>query len=184
MSVINKAAEGTYPSNDAAEGTNPSTEDTGTEDQPQQGLGDGGIKALKTEREARAAAEKALKEAEAKILEFKQAEMTEVERAKQEAEKAKAEASTLQTQLARATALAKYPVPEEYQDLVVGTDAESFEAAAKKLHELHVKAENVDSGKKELFDHALSKTGNSAPVSEGSYEAGAEKARQKYNKQK
>lgn len=173
MSVINKAAEGTYPSNDAAEGTNPSTEDTGTEDQPQQGLGDGGIKALKTEREARAAAEKALKEAEAKILEFKQ-----------EAEKAKAEASTLQTQLARATALAKYPVPEEYQDLVIGTDAESFEEAAKKLHELHVKAENVDSGKKELFDHALKKTGQQAPVSEGSYEAGAEKARQKFNKQK
>lgn len=104
-------------------------------------LGEGGIKALKAEREAREAAEKRAADAEAKIQAAEDAKLSDIERAKKEAADAAAETAKLRQDNARLAALAKHPVPEDYQDLVTGTDAASFEASAKKISELHARAE-------------------------------------------
>lgn len=163
---------------------NPAEVEPAKTDEP---LGEPGLKALQAEREARAEAEKQAKELAEKVAAFekaeqekKDAELSEVERARKEAAEATAELERVRLETARLGALAKYPVPEEYQDLVTGTDAETFEASAKKLHELHTKA--TVGGGKELFDHSMPSTGKTPPITDGSYEYGAEKARKKIAK--
>lgn len=160
------------------------TPDQDNQDAAEQPLGEPGLKALQAERDARAEAEKQAKELAEKLAAFEKAEqekqdaeLTELERARKDAAEANAALETARLETARLAALAKYPVPEEYQDLVTGKDAEAFEASAKKLHELHAKA---TSGGKEVFDRSMPSTGKNPPVTEGSYEAGAEKARQKF----
>lgn len=104
-------------------------------------LGEGGIKALKAEREAREAAEKRAADAEAKVQAAEDAKLSDIDRAKKEAADAAAETAKLRADNARLAALAKHPVPADYQDLVTGTDAVSFEASAKKISELYARAE-------------------------------------------
>lgn len=104
-------------------------------------LGEGGLKALQAERDARAAAEKRAADAEAKIQAAEDAKLSDIDKANKKASDAEARATKLESDNARLAALAKHPVPEEYQDLVTGTDAASFEASAKKLSELHARAE-------------------------------------------
>jgi len=104
-------------------------------------LGEGGIKALKAEREAREAAEKRAADAEAKIKAAEDAKLSDIERANQKAAEAEERARNLEKTNARLTALATHPVPAEYQDLVTGTDEASYLASAKKISELYAKAE-------------------------------------------
>lgn len=104
-------------------------------------LGEGGIKALKAERDAREAAEKRAAEAEAKVQAAEDAKLSDIERAKKEAADAAAEAAKLKADNARLAALAEFPVPKEYQDLVTGTDAASYLASAKKISDLYARAE-------------------------------------------
>jgi len=104
-------------------------------------LGEGGIKALKAEREAREAAEKRAADAEAKVQAAEDAKLSDIDRAKKEAADAAAETAKLRADNARLAALAKHPVPADYQDLVTGSDAASFEASAKKISELYARAE-------------------------------------------
>jgi hypothetical protein len=104
-------------------------------------LGEGGIKALKAEREAREAAEKRAADAEAKIKAAEDAKLSDIDRANKKAAEAEERAAKLASDNARLAALAKYPVPEDYQDLVTGTDAATYEASAKKISELYAKAE-------------------------------------------
>lgn len=151
-------------------------------------LGEGGLKALQAEREARKNAEKQSKEALARLAEFeraeqerKDAELSELERERKRASDLEAQIADRDLRIARAEALAKYPVPEDLQDLVHGNDAESFEASAKKLHELHAKTVAPVG---ESFDYSMPASGESAPVVdsyEAKYEAALAKARAKYN---
>lgn len=104
-------------------------------------LGEGGIKALKAEREAREAAEKRAADAEAKVQAAENAKLSDIERAKKEAAGSAAEAAKLRSDNARLAALATHPVPADYQDLVTGTDAASYLASAKKISELYARAE-------------------------------------------
>lgn len=99
-------------------------------------LGEGGVKALKAEREARAAAEKELAEARASLQKIEDGKLSEIERAKKERDDEAAESAKLKVSVARLTALAEHPVPKEYQHLVTGTDADSFLASAKSVSEL------------------------------------------------
>lgn len=104
-------------------------------------LGEGGIKALKAEREAREAAEKRAADAEAKIQAAEDAKLSDIQRAQKERDDAAAENAKLKATNARLAALAEYPVPKDYQDLVTGTDEASYLASAKKISELYAKAE-------------------------------------------
>lgn len=104
-------------------------------------LGEGGIKALKAERDAREAAEKELSELRAEKQKAEDAKLSDIQRANKERDDAAAETAKLRSDNSRLSALAKYPVPAEYQDLVTGSDTATFEASAKKLSELHARAE-------------------------------------------
>lgn len=104
-------------------------------------LGEPGLKALQAERDARAAAEKRATDAEAKIQAAEDAKLSDIQRANKERDDKAAESAKLLTTVARLTALADWPVPKEYQDLVTGTDEASFLASAKKISELYARAE-------------------------------------------
>lgn len=104
-------------------------------------LGEGGIKALKAEREAREAAEKRAADAEAKIQAAENAKLSDIDRANKERDEQAAENATLKATNARLAALAEHPVPKEYQDLVTGTDEASYLASAKKISDLYARAE-------------------------------------------
>ncbi|AYR01508.1 scaffolding protein [Arthrobacter phage Seahorse] len=107
-------------------------------DQP---LGEGGLKALQAERDARAKAEKDLADAKAALQKIEDAKLSDIQRAQKERDDAAAELAAAKSDNARLAALATHPVPKEYQDLVVGTDEASYLASAKKVAELYAKAE-------------------------------------------
>lgn len=104
-------------------------------------LDEGGIRALKSERDARKAAEKRATEAESKLQAAEDAKLSDIDRANKKAADAEARATQLEAANARLAALAEHPVPKEYQDLVTGTDEASYLASAKKISELYAKAE-------------------------------------------
>lgn len=125
---------GGQPQQNADQGDKPKDGD----DKP---LGEGGLKALQAERDARTAAEKRAAEAEAKIQAAEDAKLSDIQRAQKERDEAAAENAKLKAANARLAALAEYPVPKDYQDLVTGTDEASYLASAKKISELYAKAE-------------------------------------------
>ncbi|GAP53716.1 hypothetical protein AHiyo6_02810 [Arthrobacter sp. Hiyo6] len=104
-------------------------------------LGEGGIKALKAERDAREAAEKRAADAEAKIQAAEDAKLSDIQRAQKERDDQAAENAKLKASNARLAALAEHPVPKDLQDLVTGTDEASYLASAKKISELYARAE-------------------------------------------
>lgn len=104
-------------------------------------LGEGGIKALQAERDARTKAEKDLADARAALQKIEDGKLSEIQRAQKERDDQTAENATLKATNARLSALAKHPVPEDLQDLVTGTDEASYLASAKKISDLHARAE-------------------------------------------
>lgn len=143
-------------------------------------LGEGGIKALKAEREAREAAEKRAAEAEAKVKASEDAKLSDIERANQKAAEAEERAKKLEATNARLSALATHPVPEKYQHLVTGTDEASFLASAKSVSELAALAE----GKAQKLDPipgSGSRSGDGNPAG-GSIASGRELYAQKHKK--
>ncbi|SDK79422.1 hypothetical protein [Arthrobacter sp. ok362] len=143
-------------------------------------LGEGGIKALKAEREAREAAEKRAADAEAKVQAAEDAKLSDIDRANKKALDAEDRAAKLETANARLAALAKHPVPEDYQDLVTGTDAASFEASAKKISELHARAEGK-APKPDPVPGSGDRSGDHNPAG-GSIAAGREQYHSKHPK--
>jgi len=107
--------------------------DTGEAGTPDEKLGEPGLKALQSEREARSKAEKDLAEARAALQKIEDEKLSDIDRARKEAADAANLTATLKLENARLAALAEHPVPKDYQDLVTGTDAESFLASAKKV---------------------------------------------------
>lgn len=135
-------------------------------------LGEGGIKALKAEREAREAAEKELAEFRAEKQKSEDAKLSDIDKANKAAADVAAENATLKSDNARLAALAKHPVPADYQDLVFGTDAASFEASAKKISELYARAEGK-AGKPGAVHGSGDRSGDNNPTG-GSVAAGRE----------
>lgn len=171
------------PENTTAESTQDEAHDTQTTEET---LGDAGKKALDAEREARKTAEKQARETAKRLAEYEkreaeaeEAKLTEIQKLEKRLAEAEAKAAAANLASQRNAALAKYPVPEEYQDLVQGTDAESFEASAKKLHNLYQKTQHQDD---ESFDHSMPSTGKTPKNIEGSYQSGVLKARADFAK--
>lgn len=109
-------------------------------------LGEGGIKALKAEREARETAEKEAADAKAALQKIEDAKLSDIQRAQKERDDQAAENAKLKAANARLAALAKHPVPEDLQDLVTGTDEASYLASAKKISDLYARAEGKAGG--------------------------------------
>lgn len=102
---------------------------------------DAGKRALQSERDARAAEKVRADAAEAKLQAAEDAKLSDIDKANKAAADAATENATLKADNARLAALASYPVPKDYQDLVTGTDAATYEASAKKISELYARAE-------------------------------------------
>jgi len=138
--VMEEGAGGNTPSgNDGGDGGQQNGKQPNADsDKP---LGEGGIKALQAERDARTKAEKDLAEAKAALQKIEDGKLSDIEKANKERDEKAAENAKLKATNARLAALAEHPVPKEYQDLVTGTDEASYLASAKKISELYAKAE-------------------------------------------
>jgi len=95
-----------------------------------QELGDGGKKALQAERDARKAAEKANAELAAKLKEFEDSKLSELERAKKEAEESAAELARLRTENVRSKVAIDKGVPADLIEFLTGDSEESIAAKA------------------------------------------------------
>ena len=146
-------------------------ETAGPESGSEETLGANGIKALQAERDAHQREAKRANDLAARLQAIEEKNLSDIELANKRAEDATATAATLVRDNARLNALAKYPVPADYQDLVQGTDADSFEASAKKLSEL---AALANGGPKRPDPIHESGSGNTTPKdkSGGSIAAG------------
>lgn len=82
-----------------------------------------------------------LDDAQARLQADADAKLSDIDKANKAAADAAAETATLKSENARLLALATHPVPEDYRDLVTGTDADSYLASAKKISELYARAE-------------------------------------------
>lgn len=133
---------------------------------------DAGKRALQSERDARAAEKVRADAAEAKLQVAEDAKLSDIDKANKAATDAAAENVQLKADNARLAALAKHPVPEEYQDLVTGTDAATFEASAKKISELYARAEGK-AGKLSPVHGSGDRSGDDNPTG-GSMAAGRE----------
>ncbi|MGP9490059.1 hypothetical protein ACT3R5_16015 [Glutamicibacter sp. AOP5-A2-7] len=71
--------------------------------------------------------------------EREKAKLSDIERAQADVQERDKRIAELEANSARLSALAKYPISEENRDLVTGTDAESFEASAKRISELEAR---------------------------------------------
>lgn len=110
------------------------TPDTNAPEAPaEETLTEGGVKALRAERDARKAADARVKDLEAKV----EALTVNLDEAKATATSAAEEAATqvadLQTQLARLQVIHEKAVPDALAEFVQGTTAEELAASAEKL---------------------------------------------------
>lgn len=113
--------------NEVTEETEQTEEVAKTDDEQ---LGEGGISALKSEREARKAAEKDRAELTARIKELEDRDKSESEKQQEELAKARAELAELTAAKTRAEVAAAKGVPV---DLLSGSSQEELEAAADAL---------------------------------------------------
>ena len=97
-------------------------------------LGDAGKKALKAERDARAAAEKALAEAKAKLDQIEAANMSDLERAQKEATEAKEIAAKATADALRFRVAAQHGISDEDAELfLTGGDLDTLTKQATRL---------------------------------------------------
>jgi hypothetical protein len=106
---------------------NPVSADGAKPDEP---LGEGGLKALNAEREARAAAEKAAKDALARVKEFEDRDKSEAQKQQEALEQAQRELAELTVAKTRAEVAAAKGVPAV---LLNGSTQEELEASADAL---------------------------------------------------
>jgi hypothetical protein len=107
----------------------------GTQGEPaDQPLGVAGKRALKAEREARAAAEKATAALQARLAEIETAKMTDLDRAKTAAKDAEAAAAKATTEALRWRVAAKHGVTDDDAELfLTGSDEDTLTRQAERL---------------------------------------------------
>ena len=93
-------------------------------------LGDAGQKAIKAERDARKAAERSNAELAARLKEFEDAKLTELERANNAAAEAAAELARLRAENVRATVALSKGVPADLIEFLTGETEEEVAAKA------------------------------------------------------
>lgn len=101
-------------------------------------LGEGGVKALNAEREARKAAEKAANELAAKVKEFEDRDKSESEKLQAQLSELAERATKAERESARLAVIAKHQIPADYHDLIRGDSEDELEATASKVAALLV----------------------------------------------
>lgn len=124
----------------ADDSKNNSTADSGSEDnsKPAKGneqLGDGGKRALNSERQARRDAEKKLTDMASRLQQYEDRDKTELQKALERAEAAEKGVSSMRVANARLMAAAVHNLPPDLIDLLGGGTDEEIDARAKLLAE-------------------------------------------------
>ena len=105
--------------------------ETPVEEQPaEETLGDPGKKALAAERDARKAAERRFAEAEARLKEIEDANLSELQKAQRDAEEYRSKLASLQVENARSRIALEKGVPSDLIEFIVGEDEEQMAAKA------------------------------------------------------
>ena len=105
--------------------------ETPVEEQPaEEALGDPGKKALAAERDARKAAERRFAEAEARLKEIEDANLSELQKAQRDAEEYRSKLASLQVENARSRIALEKGVPSDLIEFIVGEDEEQMAAKA------------------------------------------------------
>lgn len=113
---------------EATAATEPAEAETATT--TSQELGDGGIKALQAEREARKAAEKTNAELAARLKEFEDSKLSELEKAQNAAAESAAELAKLRKDNIRNTVALSKGVPADLVEFLTGDTEEDVAAKA------------------------------------------------------
>ena len=100
------------------------------EQQAEETLGDPGKKALAAERDARKAAERRFTEAEARLKEIEDANLSELQKAQRDAEEYRSKLASLQVENARSRIALEKGVPSDLIEFIVGEDEEQMAAKA------------------------------------------------------
>jgi hypothetical protein len=100
---------------------------------PADELGEKGVAALKSERDARKALERERNELAAKVKEFTDRDKSESERMQEQLVELTKRATQAERDRARLAVIAKHQIPEDYQDLVQGEDDDALTASASKV---------------------------------------------------
>ena len=111
----------------------PNTDAVTTENDAPVALGEGGIKALKAERDARKAAEKKISEFEAKLQEIEDAEKSELQKALDAVDKFKSEAATATQELDRLKVLSETGLDPNMADFLTASDVDGMREQAERL---------------------------------------------------
>lgn len=120
---------------DAKSGDNPPSSDQAQGD-PDEALGEGGKKALKSEREARTAAERERDQLKRRLDEFEKAQMSDLERAQREAQEAKEAAAKAAAEAMRFRVASRFGISDEDADLfLTGSDEDTLTRQATRLKE-------------------------------------------------
>lgn len=126
--------------------------------EPVDQLGEGGKRAIQSEREARRKAEDAAKALQAKLDEIEQANMSELERAKKQAETAEAELNALRLDSLRKQVALEKGLPAALLDRLRGESAEDIAADADALMAL------VNAPRSPMPDPSQGSRGEAAPT--------------------
>ncbi|MFI2563016.1 DUF4355 domain-containing protein [Paenarthrobacter sp. NPDC018779] len=110
--------------------TTEATATTEAEPTTTQELGDGGIKALQAERDARKAAEKANADLAAKLKAFEDAKLSDLEKAQNAANESAAELAKLRSENIRNTVALSKGVPADLVEFLTGDTEEAVAAKA------------------------------------------------------
>ena len=100
------------------------------EQQAEETLGDPGKKALAAERDARKAAEHRFAEAEARLKEIEDANLSELQKAQRDADEYRSKLASLQVENARSRIALEKGVPSDLIEFIVGEDEEQMAAKA------------------------------------------------------
>lgn len=111
----------------------PVTEAPAPEASADDALGQAGMDALKSERNARKAAEKQLKDMQAQLQEIQDREKSDLEKATEAAKRFQDEAEASRQELARMKVAAEMGLPSDLVEFLTGSDVDSMMEQAKKL---------------------------------------------------
>ena len=162
----------TTKSTDSTKSDEPTTDDTAKQGDPaDKPLGEGGEKALKAEREARAAAEKSAAALQKQLDEINAANLSDLERAQKEAEQYKAAAEQATAEALRFRVAAQHSISDEDADLfLTGTDDETLQRQAARLVERTPTSPRPDLSQGSKGDNTSSSTAEQfAAAVEGSF---------------
>lgn len=140
-------------------------------------LGDPGQRALQRVRDEKNAEKERADALQAKLDKIEEDKLSDLQKAQKQAADRDKENEELRLTNLRLTAIASHSVPADYQDLVHGTDAATFEASAKKVAELAAKA----AGKKA---DVVRESGGGSGDGDGNNSSGLSAGRDRYKARK